>query len=140
MVTASVDHIVAIVERFHRDMGRLAPDEATNLFTDYAYIQMMMKEPYVGREEIHEMFTIWFTSHTDIVTTPRTVTGQDNRVAVEWVDISDHEGKHYEVPCFGIFEFDGDKIAAWRLYYDYALERGQKAGLKLPIYETAPQA
>ncbi|GAA1844048.1 hypothetical protein GCM10009836_24280 [Pseudonocardia ailaonensis] len=133
MSETTTEEIIKIVEDFHQNMGRLSPDEATALFKDDGYIQMMMKEPYSGRDEIHQMFSAWSSNYTDVITVPRTVTGQDNRVAVEWLDTSDHNGKHYEIPVCAMFEFDGNKIAAWRLYYDYAAERGQDAGLKPPV-------
>ncbi|WP_346179646.1 nuclear transport factor 2 family protein, partial [Streptomyces cuspidosporus] len=93
-MTVGTDEIVAVVERFHRDMGKLSPDEATSLFTEDGYIQMMMKEPYAGRAEIHRMFTLWTSHYTDVVTTPQTVTASGNRVAVEWLDTSDHNDMH----------------------------------------------
>jgi limonene-1,2-epoxide hydrolase len=130
MSEVSAEVLMGIVEQFHEDMSHIDPDKLTDLFTDDGYIQMMMKEPYQGREEIHKMFSIWASHYADVVTKPLSVIGSGNKVAIEWVDTSDHDGKHYEIPCAGIFEFDGEKIAAWRIYYDYALEQGQTAGLK----------
>jgi limonene-1,2-epoxide hydrolase len=130
VASADTGQIIELVEKFHRDMSNIDPDDFTSRFEDDGYIQMMMKEPYSGRDEIHKMFSLWASNYSGVITKPRSVTGQDNRVAVEWLDTSDHDGKHYEIPCFGIFEFNGDKIAAWRIYYDYALEAGQTAGLK----------
>ncbi|GAA1844007.1 hypothetical protein GCM10009836_24230 [Pseudonocardia ailaonensis] len=43
MASPGTETIVAIVERFHAEMGRLTPDEAAGLFTADGYIQMMMK-------------------------------------------------------------------------------------------------
>jgi limonene-1,2-epoxide hydrolase len=47
----------------------------------------------------------------------------------EWSDESSFDGKRYVIPCTGVFEFEGEKIKAWRLYYDYAAEPQAETGL-----------
>ena len=87
--------------------------------------------PYKGRAEIH-MFGLWAT-FGNVVTPLRNIVGNDRVVFTEWLDQSDFGGKHYAVPCVGVFEFEGDKIAAWRLYYDSAAEvSNELSGLNPP--------
>ncbi|GAA1844013.1 hypothetical protein GCM10009836_24240 [Pseudonocardia ailaonensis] len=77
------------------------------------------------------MSSVWSAHNSGAVTIPRTVTAQGNRVVVEWLDTSDHKGKHHEHPCFGVLELDGEKIAAWRVYCSHSVQRDH-AGLKPP--------
>lgn len=112
---------VAVVEELYSKFAAINPDELVEYFTDDAYIQPVMKDPYEGREGIRRMFGLW-ANFGNVETPLRNIAGDDRVVFTEWLDQSDFGGKHYAVPCVGVFEFEGDKIKAWRLYYDSAAE------------------
>ena len=48
--------------------------------------------------------------------------GDDNVVFIEWLDKSEFDGEPHIVPCVGVLEFSGDKIKAFRMYYDSSIE------------------
>ena len=110
------------VEELYRKFSRIDPDELAAYFTEDGYVQPVMKEPYQGRAEIRRMFGLWAQHFSDVDTPLRNIAGEGNVVFTEWLDKSEFDGKAHVVPCVGVFEFDGDKIKAWRLYYDSALE------------------
>jgi limonene-1,2-epoxide hydrolase len=117
---------VEIVEELYRKFAAIDPDELVEYFTDNAYVQPVMKDPYQGREGIRRMFGLW-ANFRNVETPLRNIVGNDRVVFTEWLDESDFGGTHYAVPCVGVFEFEGDKIAAWRLYYDSAAEVSSEA-------------
>ncbi len=125
------DQYIQRVRDLFGEFGHLDVDRACSYFHDDGYIQMMMKEPYAGMAEIRNMFTLWATRYGAVDTPIRQITGTGNVVMVEWSDESTHNGQRYVVPCVGVVEFDGDRIKAWRLYYDSALEASSETtGLK----------
>ena len=117
------------VRELYGKFSHIDPDEMALFFTEDAYIQPMMKDPYSGRDEIRRMCGIWASHWSGIEMPLRNVVGSGNVVMTEWSDESTFEGKPYVIPCAGVFEFDGDKIKAWRLYYDYAAEPQAATGL-----------
>jgi limonene-1,2-epoxide hydrolase len=112
---------VEIVEELYSKFSAIDPDELAAYFTEDGYVQPVMKDPYQGRDGIRRMFSLW-ANFGNVETPLRNIVGNDRVVFTEWLDQSDFGGKHYAVPCVGVFEFEGDKIAAWRLYYDSAAE------------------
>ena len=128
----SADRTAIVREMYaHMSGGPFDPNWLADLFTDDAYIQMMMKDPYAGKAEILGMFTIWSSGYSGVDMRLRSVVGEGDKVMTEWLDVSDHGGVHYEIPCASAVDFDADdKITAWRIYYDYAAEAGQNSGLK----------
>ena len=41
---------------------------------------------------------------------------------IEWLDKSEFDGKPHIVPVVGVLEFSGNKIKAFRMYYDSSIE------------------
>lgn len=41
-------------------------------------------------------------------------------VFAERLDVTDAGDRHVELPCVGVFEFDGTRIKTWRDYFDLA--------------------
>jgi limonene-1,2-epoxide hydrolase len=131
-VSDEMERRLEVVRKLYAKFSHIDPDELTDMFTDNACVHMMPKDPYIGRGEIHRMFTIWGTAYGNVYTPLTNIVGQGNVVMTEWLDQSDFGGAHYAIPCMGVFEFDGDRISAWRVYYDYAMEAPQAgvSGLK----------
>ena len=124
-----MNRTVTVVEELYSKFSAIDPDKLVEYFTENAYIRPVMKDPYQGREEIRRMFGLW-ANFGNVATPLRNIVGNDRVVFTEWLDESDFGGKHYAVPCVGVFEFEGDKIAAWRLYYDSAAEvSSEQSGL-----------
>ena len=117
-MTTNVDRVQQLFAGF----GSIDPERLADFFTDDATVQPVMKEPYEGRAGIVHMFTLWAKGFTKVETPIQNLVGDGNVVFIEWLDKSEFDGKPHIVPCVGVFEFAGDKIRAWRLYYDSASE------------------
>jgi limonene-1,2-epoxide hydrolase len=117
------------IRELYRKFSHIDPDELASFFTDNGYIQPMMKDPYAGHDEIRRMFGIWASQWSGVETPLRNIVGTGDVVMTEWSDESSFDGKRYVIPCTGVFEFEGEKIKAWRLYYDYAAEPQAETGL-----------
>src|SRR5262249_39548079 len=110
------------------------PERLADFFTDDATIQPVMKEPYVGRADIVRMFTLWAKGFSKVETPIRNLVGNGDVAFIEWLGKLEFDGKPHIVPCVGVFEFAGDKIKAWRLYYDSAIEGSTEiSGLNPPL-------
>jgi limonene-1,2-epoxide hydrolase len=129
-MTTTVDRVKQLFAGFES----IDPERLADFFTDDAYIQPVMKEPYAGRAEIVRMFSLWAKGFSKVETPIVNLVGDSKTAFIEWLDKSEFDGKPHIVPCVGVFEFEGDKIKAWRLYYDSAIEGSTEiSGLNPPL-------
>lgn len=117
-MTTTVDRVKELFAGF----AAIDPEYLADFFTDDAQVQPMMKDPYVGRADIVRMFTLWAKGFGKVSTPIRQIVGDDKVVFIEWLDTSEFEGRPHVVPCVGVLEFTGEKISAFRMYYDSAIE------------------
>jgi limonene-1,2-epoxide hydrolase len=130
MASDTTQRNIATVRALYEKFSHIDPDELAELFSEDAYVQPVMKDPYSGRSEIRRMFSIWQSHFGDVQTPLRNIVGSGNVVMTEWSDESTFKDKRYVIPCTGVFEFEGEKIKAWRLYYDSTEEaRSTETGL-----------
>jgi limonene-1,2-epoxide hydrolase len=127
-----------IVQALFDGFGDVDPERLADFFTDDATIQPVMKEPYEGRAGIVRMFGLWKSGFTKVDTPVRHLISSGDVAFIEWLDKSEFNGEPHIVPCVGVFEFAGDKIAAWRLYYDSAIEGSTEiSGLNPPLSRSS---
>ncbi|WP_068076695.1 nuclear transport factor 2 family protein [Novosphingobium lentum] len=89
---------------------------------DAIYTNVPIDPPNVGHQQIGEFLTWFFGAVGDLeFTVLRQIEGPDGTVMNERIDRLDFAGKVVELPIMGVFEFRGDRICAWRDYFDMAL-------------------
>jgi limonene-1,2-epoxide hydrolase len=118
MASDTTQRNIETVKALYRQLSNIDVDELVGLFAEDGYVQPVMKDPYSGHAEIRRMFSIWQTRFEDVRTPLRNIVGSGNVVMTEWSDESTFKGKRVVLPASAVFEFEGDKIKAWRLYYD----------------------
>lgn len=109
----------------------------TDLFTDDGVLHSMMLEPIVGKANIGKRIDL-LGAGTEAITLHihnMAITGQT--VFIERTDDFVFNGHHGKVPVVGVLEVEGDKIKAWREYYDRA-ELVAAMGLKEDFHKAEP--
>ncbi|MDH3705098.1 MAG: nuclear transport factor 2 family protein [Acidimicrobiia bacterium] len=111
----------ATIRAFGQAWGRGDIDAILDAFTDDAVYHNMPMEPAEGKEAIRaflESFlgvmaeSITFEFHHQLV--------QGDLVMNERTDTLVMNGTEIALPVMGVFEMEGDKIRAWRDYFDAA--------------------
>ena len=108
----------ALVTRFCAAWTRMDADELAAYFTDdgvYHNIPMAAAE---GKAAVHEMLSGMKTMIASIRFEVHRQIAQGNVVMNERTDHIEMGGKTIALPVVGVFEIEGDKIRAWRDYFD----------------------
>jgi len=94
-------------------------DKVVAFFTEDGVYHNIPVDPMVGHEAIRMMID-GFTAGLKVkVFRIDNMISKGPMVVTERVDIFEKEdGSEVELPVLGIFEFEGDKIAKWREYFD----------------------
>lgn len=108
-----------------------------DLFTEDGVLHSMMLEPIVGRENIGKRIDLLGAGLETITLHIHNMSAVGNTVFIERTDDFVYNGHHGEVPVVGVLEVQGDKIKAWREYYDRA-ELVAAMGLKEDFHKAAP--
>ena len=88
---------------------------------DAANANVPMGPPHVGKPAIRAFIEGFVGAANEIkFIVHNQVEGTDGVVMNERTDILAFEGNRVELPVMGVFEFEGDKIKAWRDYFDMA--------------------
>ncbi len=109
-----------IVDGFMQAWNSLDLDAIMDYFTeDAAYANVPMGPPNVGKAAIRA-FIEGFLGSTSAINfvVHHQVEGADGVVMNERTDKLVMDGRTVELPVMGVFEFSGDKISAWRDYFD----------------------
>ena len=108
-----------LVTEFCAAWERMDPDELAEYFTDDGVYHNIPVDPMVGHDQIRAMID-GFTNGLDIVEFKiLEMLSRGSTVITERVDIfRKPDGSTVELPVMGIFEYEGDKIARWREYFD----------------------
>lgn len=109
-----------VVRQFIAAHKRLDTEAIIDAFTPDGVWHNMPYQPANGREEIRKIVNEFFarTKAADLELLHVAVNG--NIVLVERMDHIDYDGREVNAPCMGAFEIEGDKIKAWRDYFDTA--------------------
>lgn len=110
----------AIVTEFCAAWERMDADELAGYFTDDGVYHNIPMEPAEGRDAIRELLvgmksmisSIRFDIHRQVV--------NGTLVMNERTDHLVMGDKTIALPVVGVFELEGDKIRAWRDYFDMA--------------------
>lgn len=116
-----------------RDWKRVAA-----LFTDDGVLHSMMLEPIVGREAIGKRIDLLGAGTESITLHIHNMAVTGNTVFIERTDEFVFNGHPGKVPVVGVLEIAGDKVKAWREYYDRA-ELVAAMGLKEDFHPKPAQ-
>ena len=94
-------------------------DEVVSYFAEDGVYHNIPVDPLTGHEAIRGMIEA-FTAGLKVVEFKiLTMLSDGSTVVTERVDIFEKpDGSRVELPVMGILEFEGDKIASWREYFD----------------------
>ena len=93
-------------------------DAILDFFTDDAVYHNIPVAPVQGKDAIRATFDMFMTGVEKVEFRVLNIAASDNVVLTERVDVFVLPAKTIELPVMGAFEVDGDKIAAWRDYFD----------------------
>jgi limonene-1,2-epoxide hydrolase len=109
-----------VIQEFCAAWSRLNTDELMTYFTDDAVYHNMPGPPAQGRDAVRKtidrFLSGWTATSWDVVN----IAASGNVVFAERVDRTDAAGRHVDLPLVGVFELEGEKIRAWRDYFDLA--------------------
>jgi len=109
---------VVLIRRFLEACVRADADEFSAYFTEDAVWWNSPWPPVVGREAIRETLRRGAERMTALPWEIRHIVADEGIVLTERIDNFQLGDTRIRVPCMGIFELRGDKIAAWRDYWD----------------------
>lgn len=107
-----------VVRDFCAAWSRRDADELLGFFTDDAVYHNMPMAPVSGRDAIRQVFELFLPPSERIDWEIRHLACAGTIVLTERVDRFVMAGRMVELPVAGIFELRGDRIAAWRDYFD----------------------
>lgn len=119
MTVSDADRYEDMVRQFCQAWADGDFDKVVSWFTDDAVYHNIPVDPMVGHEQIRAMID-GFTSGLEVVEFKiLEMLSRGSTVVTERVDIfRKPDGTTVDLPVMGIFEFEGDKIASWREYFD----------------------
>ena len=107
-----------LVRDFCGAFSRLDVEEIMGYFADDSVYHNMPGPPTKGAEAIRAsiggFLGNWQKTQWDILN----IASSGGTVFTERVDRIDTNGKHIDLPVAGVFEVEGEKIRAWRDYFD----------------------
>ncbi len=93
-------------------------DAIVSYFADDAVYHNIPVDPVTGRDAIRSTIA-GFTGGVDSIEfRVRNIAASGSTVMTERVDVFRFPGATIELPVMGTFEVDGDRITAWRDYFD----------------------
>jgi limonene-1,2-epoxide hydrolase len=114
---------------WHEQQWRTCADQ----FAPDGVLHSVMLEPVVGREAIYDRISKLGGSHKRVTLHIHRIGVVGGALFVERTDEIVIDGKRGECPAVGVLEFEGDRIARWRDYYD----RNQLARAAGHVLESA---
>jgi len=117
-----------IVSGFCAAWSKLDIDEITSYFTDDAVYHNIPVDPVVGVEDIRAMITGFTAGWDRVEFEVRHALAGGDVVMTERVDHFVSSERTVSLPVMGTFELRGERIAAWRDYFDLNQFMNQIAG------------
>lgn len=109
-----------IVRKFIADWSSLDVDKLVEYFTEDGIYHNMPTQPVGGRDNLRGFIAgflkNWSQTNWDVLN----IMSKGNIVIAERLDRTIAAGKKVDLPCCGVFEMRGGKIAVWRDYFDMA--------------------
>jgi limonene-1,2-epoxide hydrolase len=110
---------VDLIQSFCDEWGNGTGVEAiVGYFTDDAVYHNIPVDPVTGRDAIKATIAMFTTGVERIEFRVSNIAAAGDVVLTERVDVFVLPNKTIELPVMGTFEVRGDKIAAWRDYFD----------------------
>ena len=107
-----------IVTKFCASWSKLDFDEMAGSFTDDAVYHNIPVDPVVGRDAIRAAFDTFTTGWDRVDFEIRHIVAQGPLVMTERIDHFVSSERTVSLPVMGVFELEGDRIKAWRDYFD----------------------
>ena len=109
-----------VVRSFFDAHKRLDVEGIIGFFTEDAVWQNMpaQYQPAVGREAVADLVRMFFAKTEAAELEILNIAVNGNLVFTERVDHCIYDGTKIDAPVAGVFEIEGDKIKAWREYFD----------------------
>jgi limonene-1,2-epoxide hydrolase len=117
-MTRSADELVT---EFCKLWAAPDPEELAGYFADDAVYHNIPMDPVQGREAIKEFIAGFLAAFDGIDFNVHRQVSDGAAVMNERTDVMRRkDGGHIALPVMGVFEVHGDRIAAWRDYFDMA--------------------
>jgi limonene-1,2-epoxide hydrolase len=107
-----------LVEDFFNAWRAMDADRIAEFFTDDAVYDNIPMECVQGKDTIRATVAGWLAHMPGIDFRFRHVVVSGDVVLMERRDVISTESGSRELPVMGVMEFVGDKISAWREYFD----------------------
>lgn len=107
-----------VVRAFCEACAQSTPAELGAWFTDDAVYHNIPVDPVTGPEQIVATLEMVLAGFDEIEFRILAIAADGNRVLTERVDVFRSATNTVELPVMGIFEVDGQRISAWRDYFD----------------------
>jgi limonene-1,2-epoxide hydrolase len=117
-----------VVRAFCEAWSRRDVDEILGYFTDDAVYHNIPVDPAQGKDAIRATLELFVPPSTEISFEVLKLAADGPIVHTERVDRFVINGNTVEIPVAGVFEISGDKIAAWRDYFDMQQFMSQVSG------------
>jgi limonene-1,2-epoxide hydrolase len=116
--------------------NRLDVDGIVECYTDDAVWENVPIGAVKGREELRAAVHGWISRSDWVDIEILNLAAAGDIVLVERVDHFVFEGQRHDARCMGAFELRGDKIAAWRDYFDMGPGRRARDAFRDKPYPT----
>jgi limonene-1,2-epoxide hydrolase len=107
-----------LVRRFCEAFSRRDVDELLTFFTDDAVYHNMPMAPATGKDAIRATLEAFVPGSPTIEFVLLAIASAGDVVFTERVDKMTFGGNDVELPVAGVFEIEGERIRAWRDYFD----------------------
>ena|SRR5579875_2691506 len=112
------------VRKFCAAFTRRDVDELCGFFTPDAVYHNIPMEPAVGIDAIRQALGMFVPTSPYVEFEILNVASEGPVVFTERVDRMEFAGKAVELPVAGVFEVEGERIKAWRDYFDMQMFLG----------------
>ncbi|WP_088310975.1 nuclear transport factor 2 family protein [Novosphingobium sp. B 225] len=119
---------LAVVQDFIAAWSRLDVDELVSFFTEDGIYHNMPIAPVQGHAALHQFIAGFAGGWSGTEWEVRHIVAAGDVVIAERTDRTMAGGKEVVLPCCGVFELRGGKIAVWRDYFDMATYTAALAG------------
>ena len=121
MKTTASDRAQTFMDALKTTESERNPDTLVALFTDDATLERMTHKTYEGKADAESFWQEYLEPFSEIATEFFNVTEDDDGAVLEWESKGTLEGgKAIHYRGVSSLSFDGDKVGAFRTYYDSA--------------------